>query len=112
MKYLLAMYHPEGPTPEPEALDVIMRRLGELEDEIRAQDGWIFGSGLHPASSATVLRARDGGVVMTDGPYIEGKEHLGGFSIVEAPDLDVALDWARRQAEITGLPIEVRPFFG
>ena len=71
---------------------------------------WVFSAGLHPASSATVLRPEDGQVLMTDGPFAEGKEHVGGFSIIDAPDLDAALDWGRKLARATTLPIEVRPF--
>ena len=73
---------------------------------------WVFGGGLHAPSTATVLRPKDGDVLITDGPYAEGKEHLGGFTIIKAPDLDAALEWARRYALVTTLPIEVRPFQG
>ncbi|MEV0645343.1 YciI family protein [Phytomonospora sp. NPDC050363] len=110
MKYLISMYQPDGPIPDKEVLDVVMRDLNALGEQIREAGGWVFAGGLHPPSTATVLRARDGEVVMTDGPYVEGKEHLGGFTIVEAPELDTVLAWAGREAEITGLPIEVRPF--
>jgi hypothetical protein len=70
----------------------------------------VFGNGLTDPSSATVLKHTGTEVLVTDGPYLEGKEHLGGFEIIEAPDLDAALAWGRRLAEITGLPIEVRAF--
>ena len=70
----------------------------------------MFAGGLHDPSTATVLRAHDGEVLTTDGPFAEGKEHLGGFTIIQAPDLDAALDWGRRLAQATTLPIEVRPF--
>jgi hypothetical protein len=79
---------------------------------MKAAGVWVFSDGLHPASTATVLRMQDGEVVMTDGPYVEGKEHLGGFSIIRAADLDAALGWATRLERIVGLPIEVRPFRG
>lgn len=69
----------------------------------------MFSGGLHPPSSATVVSAKDGEVLTTDGPYLEGKEHLGGFNVIEAPDLDAALDWGRTLAKATTLPIEVRP---
>jgi len=71
---------------------------------------WVFAGGLHPPTTATVLRPRDGEVLMTDGPFTEAKEHVGGFSIIRADDLDEALDWGRRLAAATTLPIEVRPF--
>ena len=71
---------------------------------------WVFSGGLHPPSTATVLRPADDDLLTTDGPYAEGKEHLGGFTIINAPDLDAALEWGRRLARATTLPIEIRPF--
>jgi hypothetical protein len=109
-QYLISVYQADGPVPPPEILDKIMAELDVLNQEIRAAGAWVFAGGLHPASSATVVRVRDGDELVTDGPYTEGKEHLGGFTVVEAPDLDVALGWASRMARITTLPIEVRPF--
>ena len=111
-RYLLSVYQPDGPVPEPEVLDKVMADLEVLNAEMRAAGAWVFAGGLHPASTATVVRSKDGQVLMTDGPYAEGKEHVGGFTIVDAPDLDAALDWAARLAEATTLPIEVRPFRG
>lgn len=108
-QYLISVYQPDGGPPPPERLEPIMRDVQTLNDEIRAAGGWVFAAGLHEPSTATVLRARDGETVMTDGPFVEGKEHLGGFTLVEAPDLDVALGWGGRMAQATGLPIEVRP---
>jgi hypothetical protein len=81
-----------------------------LNQEVKRAGGWVFAGGLHPPSTATVVRARGSEVVTTDGPYVEGKEHVGGFWIVQAPDLDVALRWAGKAARATTLPIEVRPF--
>jgi hypothetical protein len=72
----------------------------------------VFAGGLHPPSTATVVRVKDGETLMTDGPFVEGKEHLGGFTIIQAPDLDAALEWGSRLAEATTLPVEVRPFQG
>ena len=109
-QYLIGMYQPDGVIPPPEFLTKVMADLGVLQQEMRNAGAWVFAGGLHDAGMATVLRATDGDVLMTDGPYIEGKEHLGGFTVVEAPDLDAALGWGRRYAELTGLPIEVRPF--
>ena len=77
---------------------------------MKAAGAWVFAGGLHPPSSATVVRAQGGDVLMTDGPFVEGKEHIGGFSIVMAPDLDAALEWGRKLARAITLPIEVRPF--
>jgi hypothetical protein len=107
--YLLSIYQPDGGVPEPEVLEKVMQDLDTLNREIKAAGGWVFTGGLHPPSSATVVRVQDGGVLTTDGPYVEGKEHVGGFWIVQAADLDAALDWARKAARATTLPIEVRP---
>jgi hypothetical protein len=108
--YLLSIYQPDGGTPPPEVLKAVGRELHVLNEEIKAAGGWVFARGLHPPSTATVVRLRGGDVVTTDGPYVEGKEHIGGFWIVNAPDLDVALGWARRATRATTLPVEVRPF--
>jgi hypothetical protein len=109
-QYLISMYQPDGIVPPKEVLDQVMADLGVINDDIRAAGGWVFTGGLHPTSTATVLSYQNGDVLMTDGPFIEGKEHLGGFWIVEAPDLDAALGWARRIVGVTRLPLEVRPF--
>ena len=111
-QYLLSVYQPDGPAPPPEQLERINRDLDAVNQELRAAGAWVFAGGLHPPSTATVVRSRDGQVLMTDGPYAEGKEHVGGFTVVDAPDLDAALAWAARLAEATTLPIEVRPFQG
>ncbi len=111
-QYLLSVYQPDGPPPPPEVLERINRDLDALNQELKAAGAWVFAGGLHPPSTATVVRDRDGQVVITDGPFAEGKEHIGGFTIVKAPDLDAALAWARRLTRATTLPIEVRPFQG
>jgi hypothetical protein len=108
--YLLSVYQPDGPPPAPEVLDPIMRNVRALQDELIAAGAWVFSGGLHEASTATVVRVKDGDVTMTDGPYVEGKEHIGGFTVIKAPDLDAALEWARKSAKAITLPIEVRPF--
>jgi hypothetical protein len=109
-KYLLSVYQPDGPIPGPEVLGPIMTALTALNEEMRAKGAWVFDGGLFPPDTATVIRVRDDGVGMTDGPYVEGKEHLGGLTIVQAADLDEALVWGRKLAAATTLPIEVRPF--
>lgn len=111
-QYLLSVYQPDGDPPPPEVLEPMARELDAIRDELRAAGAWVFSGGLHPPGTATVLRAERDDVVVTDGPYIEGKEHLGGFTIITAADLDAALGWARRYARATALPIEVRPFQG
>ena len=109
-QYLLSMYQPQGDPPPPEVLGPIMQKLGVIRQELIDEGAWVFGDGLCPPETATVLRAKDDDVLVTDGPFVEGKEYLGGFMIIKAPDLDVALAWGRRYAETTGLPLEVRPF--
>ena len=111
-QYLLSVMQPDGDPPPPEDLEPIVRNLRAFHDELRAAGAWVFAGGLHPADVATVVRVQDGDVLVTDGPYVEGKEHLGGICIVQAPDLDAALEWGRKAAAATTLPIEVRPFQG
>lgn len=111
-QYLLSIYQPDGPTPSPEVLEKVMRDVDALIKEVKAAGAWVFNGGLHPSSTATVVRLQDGEVLTTDGPFAEGKEHVGGFLIVKAPDLDSALEWGRKAARATTLPIEVRPFQG
>lgn len=108
--YMLTIYQPDGPPPPPEVLEPVGRELHALNQELKSAGAWVFSRGLHAPSTATVVRARGHDVITTDGPYVEGKEHVGGFWIVDAPDLDAALGWARRAALATTLPIEVRPF--
>ena len=111
-QYLLTVYQPDEPPP-PEIMaqmDQIIADVDAMNVELKAAGAWVFAGGLHPASTATVLRAADGEVLMTDGPFTEGKEHVGGFTIVAAADLDAALVWGRQLARATRLPVEVRPF--
>jgi hypothetical protein len=110
--YLLSIYQPDGPTPPPEVLAKVMQEVGALVAEIKAAGVWVFNGGLHPPTTATVVRMKGDEVLITDGPFTEGKEHIGGFFIVKAPDLDAALEWARKAARVITLPIEVRPFQG
>jgi hypothetical protein len=108
-QYLLNVYQPDGDPPPPEVLGPIMDKVEAWNRELRAAGSWVFTGGLYPASTATVVRVRDGDAIITDGPFVEGKEHVGGFTVIAAADLDVALDWSRKLAEATGLPIEVWP---
>ncbi|WP_327140567.1 YciI family protein [Nocardia sp. NBC_01327] len=107
-QYLLSIYQPAETDP-PDNLDEIMRDLAVLNDEMRAAGAWVFTAGLHPPSTATVLQASGSEVLITDGPYAEGKEQIGGFTVIQAGDLDEALEWGRRLARVVTLPIEVRP---
>jgi hypothetical protein len=111
-QYLLSVYQPDGPAPPAEELERISADLDALNAELKRAGAWVFAGGLHPPSTATVVRVSNGEALVTDGPFAEGKEHIGGFTIVRAPDLDAALEWGRRLAEATTLPIEVRPFQG
>jgi hypothetical protein len=108
-EYLLSIYQPEGDPPPPEILEPIMRDVGAVTQEMKAAGAWVFHRGLHSPSAATVVRVQNGKVLTTDGPYVEGKEHIGGFVMIKAPDLDAALEWGRKLARATTLPIEVRP---
>jgi hypothetical protein len=110
-QYLLSVYTPADATPPtPDALNKIMSDLDMVNQELKAAGSWVFGGGLHGPDTATVLQLASGDVVTTDGPFTEGKEYLGGISIIRAADLDEALGWARRIARAITLPIEVRPF--
>ena len=111
-QYLLSIYQPDGDPPPPEVLDPIMRDVEAVNAELRAAGAWVFAGGLHPPSTATVVHAKGTEVLTTDGPYIEGKEHIGGFTVIHAADLDAALEWGRRLSAATTLPIEVRPLYG
>jgi hypothetical protein len=111
-QYLLSMYQPDGGPPPAAFLEQVMRDVKAVREEMQAAGVWVFAGGLHPASTATVVRFRDGDVLTTDGPFTEGKEHIGGFTVVKARDLDAALEWAGKFARATTLPIEVRPFRG
>jgi hypothetical protein len=109
-QYLLSIYQPDGPPPPPEVLEKVMAEVDALIRELKGAGSWVFNGGLHPPGTATVVRPGDGAMLVTDGPYAEGKEHIGGFVVVTAPDLDAALAWGRKACAATGLPIEVRPF--
>ena len=108
-RYLVAIHHPDNydGSLEDEAMH---RDIDVLNDEMKAAGVRVFVGGLRPASSAKSLRAQpDGKVLITDGPYLETKEHIGGFWVLEAADLDEALAWGRK-AVLACPPVEVRPF--
>ena len=113
-QYLLSVWHDEDyvvdfSTPEAQQRAA---QVGAFNDELQRSGAWVFAAGLHPASSATVVRSSGDHVSTTDGPYAETKEQMGGFWIIQAADLDVALDMAARGATASGGPIEVRPLQG
>ena len=109
-QYMLSVYHPEDTAP-PASIDQIMKDVDALNEEITAAGAWVFAGGLFPSSTATVVRLTESGdVLTTDGPFVEGKEHIGGIWIIKAPDLDAALEWARKATRACQIPVEVRPF--
>src|SRR5262245_14404871 len=110
-QYLLSVCYPAGGTQPPtDELQKIMPDGHAVQREMQTAGVWVFSGGLTPASSATVLRHQSGGIVTTDGPFIESKEQIGGITILKAADLDAALEWGRKLARAIGVPIEVRPF--
>jgi hypothetical protein len=113
-QYLLATYAVEGEAPTapttPEEMQTFMKGIAALEAEMEARGAFVFGGQLHGPDSATVVRPSDGDPVLTDGPFVEAKEHIAGFYIINADDLDAALVWARKVVDAIGHPIEVWPF--
>jgi hypothetical protein len=111
-RYLLSIYQPDIDPPPAEVLAEIMRDVGAVEQDLRSAGVWVFSGGLHAPGTATVVHPRQEEVLMTDGPYVEGKEHIGGLTIIKAANVDEALEWGRKLARATTLPVEVRPFQG
>jgi hypothetical protein len=110
-QYLVAIHHPDNYDPSAEGEDMV-RDISSLNKEMIAAGVRSFVGGLGPASSAKCLRAQpDGKVLVTDGPYLETKEHVGGFWILETADLDEVLAWGRKAAKACRAPVEVREIF-
>ncbi len=105
-QYLLNIIQPTGQVPPPEVLEPVMRDVATLNEEMRAAGVWVFAAGLHQPESSTVVRPEG---LITDGPYAEGAEFIGGFDVIEAADFDEALAWTRKLAGVLGLPVELRP---
>jgi hypothetical protein len=111
--YLLSVHTTTGakrPPMSDEQMQQMMETVGALEADMKAQGAWVFSGRMHEPDTATVVQVQDGELLTTDGPFVEAREHLGGFYIVEAADLDAALGWAARVTETIGAPIEVWPF--
>lgn len=114
-QYLLSAH--AGQTQEvqepmtPEQMQISMGRVIALEAELEASGAFVFSGRLADADAATVIRSNGGDMTMTDGPFVEAKEHIAGFYIINADDLDAALDWARKVVAAINAPIEIRPFF-
>jgi hypothetical protein len=111
-RYLLSVFQPGEVPPAGLDMDEVSRDVAALQDELKQAGAWVFAGSLHPPSTATVVRSDHGDVLMTDGPFSEAKEYIGGFTVISAPDLDAALAWGRKAAAATTLPVEVRPFRG
>jgi hypothetical protein len=112
-QYLLSVHTAQGQPRAPmseEEMRQFMERIGVLEEEMKSAGAWVFSGRLHEPETATVVRMSEGEVLTTDGPFAEAKEHLGGFYIIEAEDLDDALAWASKVTGAIKAPIEVRPF--
>lgn len=110
-QYMLSVYMDESvEPPSPEAMEKAFKDVDALNESIQKAGAWVFAGGLHPATTATVVREKDGEVITTDGPYAEAKEQIGGFWVIEAADLDQALAWARKATVACLGAVEVRPF--
>jgi hypothetical protein len=110
-QYLLAVHHsPTTPQPGPEDMERAFKQVEAFNAEVQAAGAWVFAGGLQPPEIATVVSAESGETIITDGPFAETKEQLGGFWIIEAPDLDAALAWAAKGSAACMGPVEVRPF--
>lgn len=111
MKVMVAIHHPDGYDGSQET-EQMSRDIDSLNEEMEAAGARFFAGGLHPAGSAKSLRAQpDGKVLVTDGPYLETKEHIGGFWILDCATLDEALEWGRKAVIACRAPVEIRPFY-
>ncbi len=114
-QYLISVSHDtaEAPTMEnmdPAVIQPILDAVDAFNDKLRAEGAWVFAGGLHPIQTATTVDNTGESPVVTDGPYAESKEYLGGFWVIEAADLDVALAWAKGGSKACGGRVEVRAF--
>ena len=109
--YMLSVHHsPDAPPPPPEEMQKAFKQVDEFNAEVKAAGAWVFAGGLEAPEIATVVNAKDADVIITDGPFAETKEQLGGFWVISAPDLDAALEWAKKGSVACMGPVEVRPF--
>jgi len=110
-QYMLSVHMVEGePQPPEDEIQQMYKDVDVVNAEMQRAGAWVFGGGLHPAETATVVKVSDGEVVTTDGPFAETKEQLGGFWVIKATDLDEALGWAAKATRACRGPVEVRPF--
>lgn len=111
-QYLLSMYMTADGPPErtPDEMEQSQQAIEAVNQDLKAAGAWVFGGALHGADTATVVQIRDGDILTTDGPFIEGKEHIGGFYVISVADRQEARAWASRTSAAIGMQIEVRPF--
>jgi hypothetical protein len=112
-QYMLSVHgapDEDHPAPSPEEMQQRYAQVDEVNQEMVHKGAWVFGGGLMEASTATVVRVERGQVMLTDGPYGETKEQLGGFWVIRTENLDEALAWAEKATVACGAPVEVRPF--
>ena len=110
-QYLCAVHYVEGePEPDPVEMEQAFKDVDALNEKLQAEGVWVFAGGLTEPSTSTVVRNEGGEILLTDGPFAEAKEHIGGFWVIEVPDLDAALDWAGQMTTACQSPVEVRPF--
>ena len=110
-QYLLSVHRSENDQmPGPAEMQAAFKAVEEFNQEVRRAGAWVFAGGLEAPDTATVVRINGDEVMLSDGPFAESKEHIGGFWVIEAADLDAALAWAERGARACGQPVEVRPF--
>jgi hypothetical protein len=109
-QYMLSVCYPAGaPQPPPAALETIMKNADVLRREMQAAGAWVFAAALQPPGTAAVVRLEDGQVLVTDGPFVESKELIGGICVIRAASRDEALTWGERLSRATTTPVEVRP---
>lgn len=114
-QYLLSVHHPAGfdytggDEISPEEIQAMVQAVDSFNTALQEADAWVFAGGLQPPETATTVRTEGGEVLLTDGPFAEAKEYIGGFWIIQAADLDAAIAWATRATDAVGSPIEVRP---
>ena len=110
-QYLLSVHSVEGQaTPGPEGMQKMYADVEAVNVEMRSAGAWVFAGGLEVPTTASVVSSKDGNIVVTDGPFVEGKEHIGGFWVLKCADLDEALAWASKATVACAGPVEVRPF--
>ena len=110
-QYLLSVFMTDDDeTPTGEELDRLYKQVDDFNERVRSAGAWVFAGGLQPIEAATTVDGTQPEPIVTDGPFAESKEYLGGFWVIEAPDLDAALTWAKEGSAACAGKVEVRPF--